>query len=76
VRDANSARTDAYKVHHKIAERNVALFFEADNLPHPALLPRFDEQRIERGGKARQAIEVDGWPIERSGRKRGAKHHP
>jgi 5-methylcytosine-specific restriction protein A len=61
--------TPATVVHHKVAHKgNVALFFDANNLASSCKnCHDVDEQRIERGGKARQAVDADGWPIEGEG---------
>lgn len=52
--------------HHKVAHKGDRdLFFDAGNLASSCTdCHDVDEQRIERGGKARQAVDVDGWPIE------------
>lgn len=52
--------------HHKIAHKGDAvLFYDPENLASScADCHDVDEQRIERGGKARQAVGPDGWPIE------------
>ncbi len=52
--------------HHKQAHKgNQALFFDPLNLASScADCHDVDEQRIEHGGKARQQVGADGWPIE------------
>ena len=54
--------------HHKRAHKgDRELFFDPRNLASScADCHDTDEQRIERGGKARQAVGADGWPIEAS----------
>lgn len=52
--------------HHVVAHKGDGqLFFDAGNIASScADCHDIDEQRIERGGKARQAIGPDGWPLE------------
>jgi hypothetical protein len=52
-------------VHHRKAHKgDVALFFDASNLASScAGCHDIDEQRIERGGKARQQLDDTGWPL-------------
>lgn len=58
--------TAATVAHHRTAHKgDEALFFDPDNLASScADCHDVDEQRIERGGRARQAVGEDGWPIE------------
>lgn len=58
--------TAATVAHHIRAHKGDAeLFFDPNNLASScADCHDIDEQRIERGGKARQAVAPDGWPIE------------
>jgi 5-methylcytosine-specific restriction protein A len=50
--------------HHKIRHQgNEALFFGAPLGSLCAPCHDIDEQRIEKGGKARQIIADDGWPL-------------
>ena len=57
--------TPATIAHHKIPHKgNWVLFFDASNLASSCKpCHDIDEQRIERGGRARQAVDGDGWPI-------------
>lgn len=57
--------TVATIVHHKRKhEGNEALFFDPLNLASSCQpCHDIDEQRIERGGQARQTIGTDGWPV-------------
>ena len=59
------ALTPATVAHHKIPHKGDAvLFFDASNLASSCKpCHGIDEQRIERGGRARQAVDGDGWPI-------------
>ena len=51
--------------HHKIKHNgDPALFWNGPFGSSCADCHDTDEQRIERGGKARQAVGADGWPIE------------
>ncbi|MCK1541433.1 HNH endonuclease [Bradyrhizobium sp. 179] len=52
--------------HHKVAHRgNPELFFDPNNLASSCKpCHDIDEQRIERGGQARQIVGPDGWPLE------------
>jgi hypothetical protein len=52
--------------HHIKAHRgDEGLFFDANNLASScAECHDIDEQRIERGGKARQTLDLDGWPLD------------
>jgi 5-methylcytosine-specific restriction endonuclease McrA len=50
--------------HIKAHKGDMELFFDANNLASScADCHDIDEQRIERGGKARQDIGADGWPL-------------
>lgn len=57
--------TPATVAHHKIAHKgDEALFFDPNNLASScADCHDVDEQRVERGGKARQMVGPDGWPV-------------
>ena len=57
--------TPATVAHHKIPHKGDAiLFFDADNLASScADCHNVDEQRIEKGGRARAPVDADGWPI-------------
>lgn len=50
--------------HHKQPHRgNLTLFYDANNLASScADCHNIDEQRIERGGKARRSVDASGWP--------------
>lgn len=58
--------TPATVCHHKQAHKgDEQLFWSQDNLASScADCHDVDEQRIERGGKARANIGADGWPLE------------
>lgn len=62
--DERGITTAATVVHHKQRhEGNRELFFDPNNLASScAECHDVDEQRIERGGKARTTVGVDGWP--------------
>lgn len=56
--------------HIKPHKGDLVLFWDEGNVQ--TLCPdchNTDKQRIERGGKARQAVGADGWPIEASAQK-------
>ncbi|MGX9390525.1 HNH endonuclease [Nitrobacteraceae bacterium UC4449_H16] len=57
--------TPATVCHHIKAHRgDEVLFFDPDNLSSScADCHDVDEQRIERGGRARQQVDADGWPV-------------
>lgn len=59
---------EATVVHHRKAHKGeAALFWDPENLASScAPCHDIDEQRIERGGKARQGISPDGWPLDAS----------
>lgn len=58
---------EATVAHHKVAHKgNPELFFDPNNLASSCKpCHDIDEQRIERGGQARQSIGDDGWPLEK-----------
>jgi 5-methylcytosine-specific restriction protein A len=57
---------EATVVHHKEAHKgDPVLFFDAGNLASSCKpCHDRDEQAIERGGRARQTVGPDGWPID------------
>lgn len=63
---ARDKLTPATVCHHKIAHKgDTVLFWDSGNLASSCSpCHDIDEQRIERGGKARQVIGADGWPVE------------
>lgn len=66
-RCADRGRVVAATVAHhvKAHKGDEVLFFDAGNLASLcADCHDIDEQRIERGGKARQQVDEDGWPLE------------
>jgi 5-methylcytosine-specific restriction endonuclease McrA len=56
---------EATVVHHKVPHKgDPALFWDPDNLSSSCKSCHdIDEQRIERGGRARQDVGSDGWPM-------------
>lgn len=58
--------TAATVVHHEKAHKgDPDLFWDPENFVSScAPCHDIDEQRIERGGKARQQVGPDGWPLE------------
>lgn len=58
--------TPATVAHHKVPHKgDPSLFWDHDNLASScAPCHDIDEQRIERGGRARQDVGPDGWPID------------
>ena len=59
--------TPATVCHHKKAHKgDLVLFWDPMNLGSScADCHDVDEQRVERGGRARQTVGADGWPVER-----------
>jgi 5-methylcytosine-specific restriction protein A len=57
---------EATVAHHKRAHKgDPELFWDPDNLASSCKpCHDIDEQRIERGGRARQMVGPDGWPID------------
>jgi 5-methylcytosine-specific restriction protein A len=57
--------TAATVAHHKLPHKgDPVLFFDPNNLASSCKdCHDVDEQRVERGGRARQGIDPDGWPI-------------
>lgn len=51
-------------VHHKIPHKgDRSLFYSSSNLASSCYeCHNVDEQRIEKGGRARQAVDIEGWP--------------
>jgi 5-methylcytosine-specific restriction protein A len=62
---ARAVITPATVAHHKVKhDGDAVLFFEGELASSCADCHDVDEQRIERGGKARQDVGEDGWPVD------------
>lgn len=61
---ANGILTPANVAHHVVAHKgDPVLFWEGELASSCQPCHDIDEQRIEKGGRARQVIADDGWPI-------------